>query len=506
MRKLPMKETSSHINYSGSLIAKNTVYNLLGYGIPLIFAIILIPPLIKGLGEERFGLLNLAWIIIGYFSFLDFGIGRAVTKVIAEKIGTGILEEIPRIFWTSIYLVLIISSVGALIAFLLTPLMVNDFFNITAELQNEALNTFYLLALSIPIVATTAGLRGLLEAYQKFSIINVIRTFLGIFSFVGPLLCLIITDNLFWIVFLLIVIRIIVWLLYLIQCFKLNLELKTKIRFQSNLIKPILKLSGWISIANVIVPLLIYLDRFLIGAIISATAITYYATPYEVISKLSLIPGALTAVLFPAFSASYSNDLEFVKKISFRSVKYIFFLLFPVILFILTFAYNGLNFWLGEKFALSSTLVLQLLSVGILFNSLAYVPFSLLQGIGKADIVAKLQLIELPIYLVVMWLAISNFGIDGAAFIWMLRMVVDASLLFWLTEKVSPVTYLGFKMKGKHIFMLLIILISIIPTIIPDLRLKFIFMFVILPSFVILVWKYFLDKAEKDFLFSLIKR
>jgi O-antigen/teichoic acid export membrane protein len=71
---------------SGRTVAKNTMYNLFGYGLPLLVAVLLIPPLIKGLGEEKFGILSLSWVIVGYFSFFDFGIGRALTKIIAEKI------------------------------------------------------------------------------------------------------------------------------------------------------------------------------------------------------------------------------------------------------------------------------------------------------------------------------------------------------------------------------------------------------------------------------------
>ena len=75
------------ISFSGTSITKNTVYNLLGFGVPMLMAVAIIPLLIKGMGTERFGLLNLSWIVIGYFSFFDFGIGKSLTKIIAEKIG-----------------------------------------------------------------------------------------------------------------------------------------------------------------------------------------------------------------------------------------------------------------------------------------------------------------------------------------------------------------------------------------------------------------------------------
>ena len=287
------KTESSDVTFSGGVLAKNTIFNLTGYGIPLIFALILIPFIIKGLGTEKFGLLNLAFVIIGYFGFFDFGIGRALTKFVAEKLGTNHIDEIPSIFWTSFILMFLISLLGTIILLFFAPSLVHNFIKISKPIQAQTLKSFYLLALSIPIVTTTAGIRGVLEAYQKFGVINIIRTFLGISMFLGPLLCLIFTNSLFWIILFLIIVRVIVWILYLIQCFKINADIRKKISFESKLVKPILKLSGWMTVSNIIVPILIYLDRFLIGALASATAIAYYATPYEAVTKLLLVPGAI---------------------------------------------------------------------------------------------------------------------------------------------------------------------------------------------------------------------
>jgi Na+-driven multidrug efflux pump len=126
---------------------------------------------------------------------------------------------------------LLISLIGTVILIFLIPSLVHNIFNISKGLQTETLKTFYILALSIPIVTTAAGIRGILEAYQMFGIINIIRTFLGMFMFLGPLLCLIFTNSLFWIVIILIIIRIIVWVLFFVQCFKLDIKIENKIYF-----------------------------------------------------------------------------------------------------------------------------------------------------------------------------------------------------------------------------------------------------------------------------------
>ena len=62
------------------------------------------------------------------------------------------------------------------------------------------------------------------------------------------------------------------------------------------------------TVSNVLGPLMVTFDRFLIGSIISIAAVAYYSIPYEVVTKLWLISSALIGVLFPAFSATNSVD------------------------------------------------------------------------------------------------------------------------------------------------------------------------------------------------------
>ena len=496
-----MNETEN-TSFSGTVIAKNTIYNLLGYGIPFVFALVLIPFLLNGLGTEKFGILNLVWIVIGYFSFFDFGIGRALTKIIAEKIGLNQINQIPGFFWTSLILMFIISLFGSFVLILVTPVLVSNFFKISPSLQNETLKTFYLLALSIPIVTTTAGIRGVLEAYQRFGIINVIRVILGISSFLGPVICLFFTTDLFWIVLFLTLIRIVIWSLYINQCFKLHDKFKNSFCFNLKLVKPILRISGWLTVTNTIGPLITYLDRFLIGILISATAVVYYATPYEVITKLLVIPTALIAVLFPAFSSSYLQNSEISKKLFLRGIKFIFLILFPIVLSIITFSNEGLNLWLGKTFADSSTLILQLLCIGILLNSLAQIPFTYLQSVGRPDIPAILNLLELPFYLIAMWFAISEWGIDGVIFIWLLRILIDTFILIFISNKFIEIEY---TFKSGAIASLLTGFILALPIFMTHIWLKMVYVISVLIIFIHLTWKYFLMNDEKMFLFQRLR-
>ncbi len=175
---------------SGRLLARHTLFNLIGQGAPLIIALFTIPLLIKGLGIDRFGVLTLAWVVIGYFSLFDFGLGRALTKLVAEKLGEGRDGEIPTLVWTALFLMLCFGLVGALFLAVLSPWLVNTALKVPEPLRPETIQSFYLLAASIPIVISTTGLRGILEAQQRFGLVNTVRIFMGIFTYLGPVLVL----------------------------------------------------------------------------------------------------------------------------------------------------------------------------------------------------------------------------------------------------------------------------------------------------------------------------
>ena len=65
-------------------------------------AVVAIPSLIRVLGVPRFGVLSLAWTVIGYFSLFDLGMGRALTKLVADKLGAQQEHAIPGLAWTSL--------------------------------------------------------------------------------------------------------------------------------------------------------------------------------------------------------------------------------------------------------------------------------------------------------------------------------------------------------------------------------------------------------------------
>src|SRR4051812_10928069 len=289
-------------------VRRNAFANLFGQATPLLVALFALPVLTRKLGPDRFGVLTLAWSVLGYFSLFDLGLGRALTKLVAEKLSLGEKTVVPSLVWTSVILMSLLGLVATILVWALADRLVHQVLRIPAPLQGESLYSFYLLAVSIPIVTATVGLRGVLEATQRFDLINLVRIPLGAFTYLGPLVVLPFSGSLLYIVAVLLVGRVVACVVHLLLCFRVMPDLKRWRSVDRHAVRPLLEFGSWITVSNIISPIMVSLDRFAIGAMISVTAVAYYTAPYEAVTKLWLIPAALTGVLFPAFASAWVLD------------------------------------------------------------------------------------------------------------------------------------------------------------------------------------------------------
>ena len=187
--------------------------------------------------------------------------------------------------------------------------------------------------------------------------------------------------------------------------------------------------------SNIASPVMVYLDRFFIGATLAMTAVAHYVTPYEIVTKLLIFPNAMISVVFPAFAATYVDNPQRTAMLFERSLRILVLLTFPLLLVVILFAKEGLTLWVGAPFAAASAPVLRWLAVGIFANSVAQAPFAMLQGTGRPDLTAKLHLVELPLYIAALAALAHGYGIVGVAIAWTLRVTVDAAAMLVLANQ-----------------------------------------------------------------------
>jgi O-antigen/teichoic acid export membrane protein len=483
-------------------LARNLAWNIAGESMPVVAAVFAIPILVRSLGADRFGVLMLSWMIAGYFGLFDFGLGRALTKLMARELSLAHHSEAASLFWTALMTMLVFGAVAAVILAILAPWLTHSTLRIPIAMQPETLAGFYLIALGLPFLVSASALRAALTAAERFDLLNTIRTPAGILSFAAPLLMLPFTHRLGWLIATLMLNRALSWVIYLAAVLRAMRWLKSPVSFDRAAIRPLLGFGGWITISNLITPLTVYLDRFVIGITLSMTALTAYSVPMEIISKSFILPAAISGVMFPAFTRSFASRPEEVSRLFERALKLVIAILLPLCLVIVTFAPQIMSTWMGQKFALDtsrqSSTVLQILAAGAFVTGLSWIPLALLHAAHRPDLTAKLHLADFPLYAIVLWILIHRFGLAGAAFAWSGRLLAENVVLFAMARRVAARPLRGAMVNHASIAAAVCCIAA--GSFISDLQLKIAFICVVLPMLTALGWRLMLDTKDRTLL------
>jgi len=369
-------------------------------------------------------------------SLFDLGLSRATTKFVAEALSTGEHRKIPSLAWTSISLQVVLGMVGGTLLAGASHLLAERILKIPHELTREAETAFLVLALAVPIVLISNSLRGLLEALQQFHIINYVKIPTNILMFASPMLLIPFGGRISSIIALMTFFRLLAMMILLRFCLPLVGIPTVDVIVDKHLRRQLFKYGGWVTVSSVTGPLLLYADRFAIGALLSVGALAYYSGPADMVNRLLVIPACLASTLFPAFSSlDASGANEKLQDIYGRALKYLTIVMGPLLLLVAAFSSDILRVWLGPLFAHQGALPLQILAIAVFINALGIFPYSLLQGVGRPDLTAMFHVLELPLHLGLVWILVSRLGITGAAIAVVTRFAIDLTLVLWACER-----------------------------------------------------------------------
>lgn len=427
-------------------LSRHTAYNLAGTIAPVLVAILSIPIYIQLIGEERYGMLSIAWVLLGYFGVFDLGIGRAAAQRIAK------LEKSPQAradaFWTALLLNCGLGLFGGLALWPAAHIFFTQHFQIDTALQPEVLHALPWLMLALPLATITGVLNGGLQGVERFLQLNAINA-LGSVLFqtlplmvawlwkpdLGVLMPVAIAARLLGVVFL------------FISCLR-HVAQGGPPSFSKQEAGGLLRFGGWITVSSLISPIMVIADRFVIGAVLGAKAVTHYTVPYQLAERSAIVPGALSSSLFPRFAKGQSQESD---AIAVTSVRALIVVMTPVMVTAILLAAPFLRVWISPEFSSQSAVVLQILLAGFWINGFARIPHAKLQASGRPKVVAICHVIEIVPFLAILYLGLQWGGVAGAAVAFSLRVFVDYLLLSWqagtlratLVLTLSGMTFLG---------------------------------------------------------------
>ena len=419
-------------------LVRNAIWNLSGQVLPLVAAILVIPLLLKLMGAEGFGLVTIIWTLIGYFSLFDFGLGRALTKFVSMELGQQNPRALPDLVVTAMTLLVVLGIAMACLIWLSIPWMVANVLKPRTSDPAEVVFAFRLAALAIPFVVINVGLRAVLEGLLRFDLTNLIRVPFGLFTIISPAVVAYLGYGLPAVVLAIGVGILIAMLGYaiLLKTSTCGFNIETG-GVHWPISKRLLSFGGWISVSNFVAPVIFHLDRFVISAVLSVAVMAYYVAPYEAVTKTLILSSAIAGSLFPIFAKlPGANDRSHMATML-TGTRVVMALMIPVLSVVACFGYELLDLWVGQEVATNGSRPLLFLSVGVFFNAIAYMPYTLVQASGRADLVAKIQLLQVPIYPLLLWVCVSQWHLEGAAVVWVGRALFEMIVFFVLAKKIS---------------------------------------------------------------------
>lgn len=409
-------------------LLKHSVFNLAGYVLPTLVAIPSMGILARSLGTNNFGLFTLAFALVGYASIFDAGLSRAVIREISIH-RDNVLEQ-RNIIGSATIAVLFLGVLAAAIIYLFS-FNILLLLNVPKDMLVSANDAFKLLSLIVPVYLLNQVWIAYLEGLEQFGNINIQRSisnsaiaaFPALFSYIG--------DSLYYAVLGLFFGRLISLLISFY--FSRNIIIESKLRFESNTFIRLIKFGGWITLSNIISPLMVYFDRFLVSHLLGVGKVAFYAAPSEIISRLLIVPAALARALFPKLSNLNSTD----NKVRLEKLSYIVVIsvCFPLVIIVGAFADKILTLWMGNDYSGQPAIILQILLIGFFFNSIAQIPFAKIQALGKSRTTATVHFVEIIPYILLLYFLTINYSLLGTALAWSIRVIIDFIILYILSRR-----------------------------------------------------------------------
>jgi len=422
---------------SSSTVMASTIWNLLGRAGPMVIAILVTPMLIHLLGVARWGVFSTALAMIGMFGVFDFGIGRALTRLLAELVGSGEDAKAASLVKTGILLLAFVGAVVGLVTFGLVFAWTHLMMTVPVEIRGEVTLSLYVVCLAIPLVTLGGALYGVMSAFQKFRVANIAGLPIISFYYLGPLAAAYLTNSLVWMMVSLLLVRVALAVLYGAICLHTMPSLRTGI-FDGRLIGSLLRIGGWMTVSNITFPILTYCDRLVLISVLSASAAGYYSTPADMVSRFFIIVNAVLASAFPAVAACYRVDPNNAVHLFRRSVLMVVMWLATPCIVASTFSHELLTWWIGTTYASHAAPVFRLLCFGVMLGGADQVVASFLDSIGRPSVNAKFSIVELFVYIPILAIMLREFGIEGGAVAWVARASIDFVLRLSLACRLFP--------------------------------------------------------------------
>lgn len=419
-------------------LGKNAAFTMAAAVAQVIVTLATLPLYLSIIGIERYGVIVLTWLIFDYALLFNVGLDRAAIKFLSGHRSDW--NKFSQVFWSAVIVVGIFALFGAVLLYFVLPRTLSDLLSVSPKLVAEVGRGYWVLAglLVFSIVGTVIA--SLLQAHERFLELNISQFFGSLaFQLLPVLMGMLRSPSLEVVVISGAVGRALQVVIYIAYSYQ-NSYRTSAPKFSRRDALDMLRYGMWTSVSGVVSPIIVNLDRLLIGSLSGTAAVGVYSIPYNLVMRALIVPSSISSALFPRLSQVGEPDGRA------RTAKNV--LLFLAFIYCLGLVFGAFFFetfihlWIKNFVSPQSLTVGYILMIGIWFNGLAFVPYVWLQASGRPEVAAKVHIIEVLPYALVTFILVGQIGVVGAAMAWAARAFVDAAVLFRLARTPSRTIWL----------------------------------------------------------------
>lgn len=393
---------------------KNVTATWLGLAVHALVGFFLSPFILHRLGDEAFSLWILIFALTGYFGLLDFGIRSSIVKYTAKFIAINDVERLLRYlstslaFYTGVAVVIVLAT--TVVSFYLPSL-----FKIPAALLGLARILFLLSGLGIALTFPLGVFAGALEGLQKFSWLQLSQIGTTLLRGVLIVVALMKGGGLLAIGTITVGINVLSYVIF--ACMALYvLPIRLSMRSVDGIV--FREMAGYGVFAFAILAaekLRFQSDAMVIGALLSATAITYFSIGARLVEYASYAVRSMSQIFTPMSSQFHATgDLVSLRRIFVGGNRASAFIVFPLCVTLIVLGKPIIEAWVGARYVAGYSVLVLLIIPRTLYLAQS-TSIRILLGMGRHRVLASVLLLEGTVNLILSLLLVRRFGIVGVA-------------------------------------------------------------------------------------------
>lgn len=367
--------------------------NWIGLAVATLVMLLLTPYLVRVLGNERYGVYEMAKQVLAYVSIMALGAPGAVTRFASREIAAGNVVGLNRTLSAAMLFYMLVGGVG-IAACGLFGLAAPTFFGVTASYAAETRILFLIVGCNFFLILLSLTYGGVLMGYQRYDLLNVgnmlrdvgragliVLLFTLGWATLGGLSAALLGAYIVGVVFL--------------RYAAGRLQPGLRISLRAVRADTALELMGFglwntlVQIGNVI---MFATPAFIVAKLLGPDQVVFYAVPAMMANRLLVVVSGMANTLAPmAATTLVTGDREHFRRLLIDGTRAAAALCFPLGATLLVFSKPFLHLWLGPTYEWA-WVVYAILMIGM-FGRIAQTPtMRVLLGGGSIRGLAFIQI------------------------------------------------------------------------------------------------------------------